>query len=248
MREVLITVGIMGIIVVALTVFSEDVSAKPPDNVHVGTICLSCHKNYSDNPAISKFFPCSKSTCHKSNPTGRWGWGPRNRYSLHLKRTVCINCHDGTPEKFDIHAIHLNFEKLGINRTAVECAICHWTPEGYNSSIAKVPAYEDLYVGDSAIKNMSVRPPPWGGDCGYCHEGVSNAKRLHDVHEPVLNTTCKNCHGPAIEKRPDLIVKIIGESAIQGQDTELKKKESLVLMELSKFFSEILEVIMSIFT
>ncbi len=240
---------IVGMIVAALTVFSADVSAQPPDDVHVGSICLPCHKNYSDNPAITKFFPCSKSTCHRSNPTGRWGWGgPRNRYSLHLQNTVCINCHKGTPEKFDIHAIHRDFKGLGINRTAVECAICHWTPEGYNSSIAKVPPYENLYVAGSAIKNTTIRAPPWGGDCGYCHESVSNATRLHDVHEPDLNTTCKNCHGEIIERRPDLIAKIIGEQPAPVPESKPKKIWYQISTELSRFFDKIVEIVMSVFT
>ncbi len=248
MRYVLIIVTMVTALVAALTVFGTDISAQPAD--HIGTICVSCHKNYTDNPVISKFSPCSKSTCHRSNPTGKWGQGPRNRYSIHIQKAVCINCHTGTPEKFDIHAVHgTDFKRLDINRTAVECTICHWTPEGYNSSIARVPAYENLYVAGSAIKNTSIRRPPWGGNCSYCHESVSNATRLHDVHRPVLNTACKSCHGKVIENRPDLIARVVGESSIPGiPGNETKKNGSRISKKLFGFFDEIVEIIMSVFT
>lgn len=216
------------------------VSAQGPPN-HPGKICVNCHQKYSDNDAIKKFSPCAKSTCHRSSSTGRWGGGPANRYSLHLQQKVCVNCHKSAGDKYDVHSIHLKFEELGLNRTAVECKICHNSPKGYNSSIAHVPPYEDLYIAGSTLMNTSIRRPPWNNDCGYCHPSVTGAKRLHDVHAPVIEGACKVCHGPIIESKLDLIAKITGKPLrpLQKVVKTQSKEAGLFVKEFSRLFEDI---------
>lgn len=207
----------------------------PPD--HLGEICITCHQKYSDNTAIAQFSPCAKKVCHKSNPTERWGGrGPHDRYPLHLKKEICGNCHRIIDGRYDIHSIHLKFGELGINRAPIECRTCHWLPEGYNSSLAYVPAYDNLYIAGSTLTNTSIRIPPWRNDCGYCHPSVVGARRLHDVHEPVIEIVCKECHGSIIESRLELIAKITGKPLQPEIET---KREILVVKELSLLFDEI---------
>lgn len=209
---------------------------------HIGALCTPCHEKYSyrqpyaenltapvKNPKVIDMFPCYKKPCHYSSPV-EWGGGG-NRYLFHTKEEICKNCHGGIKGEYDMHAIHRK------DNTSVNCKICHMSPEGWNSSTVIVPAYENLYIGGSILMNTSIRIPPWGNDCGYCHKSATGARRLHDVHKQTIKIICKECHGQIIESDPDLIAKITEESSL----VEKARMEPLPIREFSRLFDNIAE-------
>jgi hypothetical protein len=209
------------LMVIFVILVSAVAEAQPPG--HIAFLCTSCHQKFSyqqpyaqnlsvpvKNSHVINEFPCYKHECHYSAPGQRVG----NRYSLHMSKPVCKNCH------LDIHTVH---------RDEVNCKICHLSPRGWNSSIAIVPAptetmyYEGIMIGI-----------PRSGECKYCHLDVSGARRLHEVHKQVLNRTCADCHGKAIESRTDLIARITGIPL-----PEEKRVLPLPIREFSRLFDEI---------
>lgn len=184
--------------------------------IHTSDIyCARCHHNLEEKFEIRQGLyashPCEEVACHDSRG--------EDRHAIHMK--ICEGCHDG------IHGTHKEFD--------IDCNICHWSPDGWNSSIATIPAYGELYVAESAIMNTSVRVPPWGNDCGYCHPPAAGAKSAHDVHERVIKKACPECHGPGT------MFKSAPEHPPGGDEEEEGEAqlEALPLRELVSFFDEI---------
>lgn len=241
------------VLLVAVVLAVAPVLAQPPG--HIGNYCVPCHDKFSaekpyasnlslpvTNPKVTRIFPCYKSECHRFTSLGRW---EERRYEMHINEKICKNCHAAKDGEFDIHSIHLKSENL-INRTPVECKICHRTPEGYNSSIAHVPPYDNLYIAESTLMNTSIRVPPWNNDCGYCHPSVRGAKRLHDIHRPVIKKACPECHGESIESRSDLFVKVTGSGLPEKKDAIEKHGKSAIVQVFSNIFKEMAEYILKI--
>jgi len=174
---------------------------------HPGEICIACHTRFSkersyasqlphvvSNNAVLHIFPCSKAACHRTPPTKFAPIG-KTRWKLHMG--ICENCHPRWSTGFEtIHNTHLNFTYLMINRSGVSCELCHARPQGYNSSIVRVPPWPS---GEAEFTGKVVKPD-WKGDCAYCHFTIKDAERVHDVHEPVLLKACPICHSPYILK------------------------------------------------
>jgi hypothetical protein len=176
---------------------------------HPGEICVACHTRFSkdrpyaselpinvSNNAVLHIYPCYKS-CHFVPPTVFKRTGT-TRWSMHMG--ICINCHPrwGTSVE-TIHNTHghdanLTFKYLLLNRTPVECKLCHANPQGFNSSIVQVPPFP----GDGTAVTGEIIKPDWKDDCSYCHFTIIGAQRVHDVHEPVLLTACPICHSAYI--------------------------------------------------
>jgi hypothetical protein len=215
-----IIVGVSFLIFLGLF-FPGTAGAQPQG--HIGNYCVECHNRFSadqpyasdlsvpmTNPRIRSIFPCSKEVCHPTNPVKFPQYAGKivpNRWTLHLR--ICGNCHPMKNGSYDIHRIHRKFEELNLSRPPVDCALCHATPEGYNSSIVEVPPRPAAGLGDPMR-------PPWGGDCGYCHPSARGAERLHQVHKPVLAEMCDVCHGRAILERKDLIYRVTSQSPHAG--------------------------------
>jgi hypothetical protein len=98
-----------------------------------------------------------------------------------------------TNGSYAIHDIHLKFQDLSLNRSSVECNICHAMPQGYNSNHVSVPAWSGL----TNRYSETIYKPPWNQSCAYCHS-IASGGRLHDVHKPVLQNACPVCHSPLI--------------------------------------------------
>ncbi len=182
---------------------------------HVGEICVSCHTRFSkdklyssqlpfevsDN-AVLHIFPCSKPACHNTPPTKFASQGT-SRWTLHMG--ICENCHPKWNSSYEtIHNTHLNFSYLLIDRSGVECDICHARPLGFRSSVARVPPWPS---GETEFTGTIVKPD-WRGDCSYCHFTIKGAVRVHDVHEPVLLKACPICHSDFILKSPAMFNRI----------------------------------------
>ncbi|MFQ6136532.1 MAG: hypothetical protein ACE5PM_05070 [Candidatus Hydrothermarchaeales archaeon] len=231
------------------------------------------------NNDVLQFRACAKEACHDSRPGVRSLWGGK-RYGIHVNSRVCKNCHAAINGTYDIHTIHLKPESILANipqdlvlyenynwtlpqevisdlvRPPVDCNTCHWTPEGYNSPLASVPPYEELYIAGSALKNTSIRKPPWNKDCGYCHPSARGAERLHDVHMPVILKACPICHSPVMLTRPDLVSAISGrplpgieeEKGVTKAGKAIRKvRRTMPGRELSNFFEKIAEYMLAIF-
>jgi len=184
-------------------------------NNHVGELCVACHwrfsadKEYADklpykieDPKLSSINPCGKNSCHYSTSTGPTAFvpGSTSRWSLHLN--TCDNCHPRWNSSIEtVHNTHLNFSYLTLNRSGVECKLCHFSPRGYNSSIVAVPQWEEGY-------DKEIYVAPWNNSCAFCHFTIKNAKRVHDVHEPVLLKTCVTCHSEYIVGSPRMFQRI----------------------------------------
>jgi RNase P subunit RPR2 len=204
---------------------------------HLGVFCTPCHQKYSyrqpyagnltasvKNPSVIDMFPCYKEPCHYSSPV-KWGRGG-NRYSLHMQKEICKNCHAGINGEYDVHTVHQRIKGISVN-----CKICHQSFRGWNSSLVIIPAprKEQIFV----YEGIEIAIP--NKECEYCHRNIIGKTRLHEVHEPVLKIACQDCHGQIIESRPDLIAKITGEPLPEKK----VKLEALPVRELSMFFDEI---------
>ena len=109
--------------------------------------------------------------------------------------TICENCHPRWETNIQtIHNTHLDFGYLTINRSGVECKLCHATPQGYNSSIVQVPPFP----GADKILIGEINRPNWEGECSFCHFTIRGAERVHDIHEPVILKECPICHSKHI--------------------------------------------------
>lgn len=180
---------------------------------HVGELCVACHQRFSiskeyadklpykvEEPKVTNIFPCGKSTCHYS--TGPTKFNPRtsSRWSLHLN--ICENCHPRWNSSFEtVHNTHLNFSYLTLNRSGVDCKLCHASRRGYNSSIAVIPRWEEGY-------EKEIYVPPWNNSCAFCHFTIKNATRVHDVHEPVMLKACAICHSKYILNSSGMFARI----------------------------------------
>ncbi len=233
------------------------------------------------NNNVIRFSPrCAQEDCHRAIQT-KGGVRARNIHANSPNSRVCKNCHAAKNGTYQIHTIHLKPESIlenipeglvlyksynwtlptdvisKIKRPPVDCALCHWTPEGYNSPLVSVPPYEELYIANSSIKNSSIRRPPWNNDCGYCHPSVRGAERLHDVHEPVAFKACIVCHSPTMLGRDDLAIQQFGQPFPDGWKKEVSSTKtekvlrqvtgSLPTRELSSFFEKIAEYMLAIF-
>jgi hypothetical protein len=205
---------------------------------HPGAVCYGCHQRFSisqpyasdlsapvRNSDVFKVYTCYKKACHLASKIE----GGAAKMAIHMSKPVCKNCH-GINGEYSIHKVHKN------DNTTLDCNICHKSPRGWNSSKVAIPAYENLYIADSALMNMSIRVPPWDSDCGYCHPSVVDAKRLHDVHELVIEIACKECHGQIIESVPNPFKKAVIE--VSSTDGVVSVKPSLT-GEFSTFFENI---------
>lgn len=232
----------------SLTAWGE-VFAQSPG--HIGDYCLPCHKKFSfeqpnatnfqatvKNPDVLRYEPCNSELCHRSNPEV-YGAVIVDRHLLHLKEAICKNCHRTLPGsgEFDIHTIHQKFEELNLNRTPVECKLCHSVSEGFVSSIANVPLLKEKY---RTVGNYRILP--WGGKCEYCHPSVEGAGTLHDVHKPVIKNACPECHGDKIKSRNDLISRIAME---QPQKIE---EEGYIIQMFSRIFDEMSKRVLNFVT
>jgi len=180
---------------------------------HVGELCVACHQRFSINkeyadklpykveePKVLSIFPCGKSTCHYSTGPTRFMPYTTSRWSLHLN--ICENCHPKWNSSFDtIHNTHLNFSYLTLNRSGVDCKLCHFSPTGYNSSIAFIQPWPESY-------EKEIYVAPWNGSCAFCHFLINNATRVHDVHKPVMLSACSICHSEHILKAPRMFSRI----------------------------------------
>jgi hypothetical protein len=143
--------------------------------VHSGELCISCHDDFevrSENVSMSN---CKDNTCHPVVP--------EERHLRHVEGSICLNCHDSTSGRLNVHTIH---RTQGIN-----CRICHQSVTGWNSTIATIPAPDK---DDVTLLNGVAYFTPERGDCAYCHPTALKPKRLHDVHEQVLDEACSTCH------------------------------------------------------
>jgi len=233
-------------------------------NLHPATFCIPCHQRFYEmskyaldiptplkNREITTIFPCSKPGCHKNNKNIPL---PK-RWERHLG--ICGNCHPLKDGKYDIHSIHLNFsllqppwelgypaaQNINLRNKSVECRICHATPEGYNSSIATVPP---LNISILPI-TTKVTKPQWDNKCSYCHPAVKGAKRLHDVHEPVILKACPVCHTSRIFERKDFLRQVAGEKALLEKGLIEIKEEFFLIKEFRAYFSEIAEQLINAF-
>lgn len=215
---------------------------------HIAEYCTPCHRMFSaqepsaqnlsvtvKNPKVMSVFPCGKAVCHPTNPLKYpqvAGVIVPNRWTLHLG--ICGNCHPRANGKYNIHSIHLKFEELNLSRSPVNCETCHATPQGYNTSLVDVPAWgREAALGEFMI-------PPWKGECGYCHPSAAGARRLHDVHGPVMMNACPVCHSAAILNRSDLILRITGRSPQLENGLETKGDEKFfIVREFSNLFGKI---------
>ncbi len=182
---------------------------------HVGEICIACHTRFSNERAyadrlpfnvsnrhVLHIFPCDKGPCHKTPPTK---FAPRGkaRWSMHM--VICENCHPRWESSVEtVHNTHRNFTYLLINRSNVECKLCHSVRNGYNSSIVRVPPWppEAFETGETIVK------PEWEGDCSFCHFTIKGAERVHDVHQPVIEKVCTTCHSSYVLQNPGLFSRI----------------------------------------
>ncbi|MFQ5800422.1 MAG: hypothetical protein ACE5HH_01715 [Candidatus Hydrothermarchaeales archaeon] len=244
---------------------------------HVGEICVGCHTRFSkDRPyanelpynvskdAVLHIFPCSKPACHRTPPTR---FAPRGtaRWTLHLK--ICDNCHPRWNSSYEtIHNTHLNFSYLALNRSGVECKLCHATPLGYNSSVVHVPPFP----GDESEFIGKIFKPQWEGECSYCHFTINGAERVHDVHEPVLLEACPICHSsyilkskamfdridfpyPFEEKKPPtveekLVFTVTTNESIVEPEKIPPSGTVPILSEFYLYFNEILERLLEIYS
>jgi len=215
---------------------------------HIANYCVPCHQKFSaqqpyaqnlsvtvKNPRVLSVFPCGKAVCHPTNPVKfpqTAGIVVPNRWTLHLG--ICGNCHPVADGKYNIHRIHLKFEELNLSRPPVKCETCHATPQGFNTSLVDVPAW-----GREAAPG-EFRIPPWKGECGYCHPSAAGARRLHDVHGPVIMNACPVCHSAAILNRKDLVLRITGRSPQVENGGETKGVEEFFMVkEFSNLFEKI---------
>jgi hypothetical protein len=176
---------------------------------HPGAYCINCHKRFIvDNPTVVEMFPCNKQPCHSL--------GEEERAAIHLKEYMCEDCHAAMSKGFDIHNIH---------RGKVNCKICHLSPRGWNSSIATIP--EPTKKIESEGYTIYI---PGDTKCPYCHKTAEKPKKLHQVHQPVINTSCKTCHG---KMKPSIL-------KLWGIEAKKIKKEGL-LESLNKKISSIFQ-------
>jgi len=229
---------------------------------HPANFCIPCHQRFAENsvhatdipnPMTAKYaltiFPCTKPGCHKINPD----FPEKKRWSKHLG--ICGNCHSQKNGKYDIHEIHLNFslleppwvleypQNISLRTEGVECKLCHATPEGYNSSIVSVPP---LNVSIPRIPGTVIKPP-WNNDCSYCHPTVNGAKRLHDVHEPIILKACPVCHTSRIFSRKDFLIRVAGEKSLFEKKLIEIKEEFFVIKELRNYFSAITDQLIKVY-
>jgi hypothetical protein len=245
---------------------------------HVGEICVACHTRFSknkpyaeelphnvSNDATLHIFPCSKPACHYTPPTKFRPTGT-HRWNLHL--AICDNCHPRWNSSYEtVHNTHINFSYLTLNRSGVECKLCHANPSGYNTSVVQVPPWP----GDEEEFTGKIFKPQWEGDCSYCHFTIDGAKRVHDVHDPVLLEACPICHSPYIlnspvmfnrigfpypaeEKPPTVEERLVttvttNESIIGPVETSFPTNGEAVpvLSEFYLYFDEILETLLEIY-
>ncbi len=226
---------------------------------HMAMYCTPCHSRFSKdapfivkNPQVLSITPCFKQRCHESNPQEFPPPSfPGDRWQLHM--SICANCHPEKEGKFHIHAIHLNFSilqppwevKNPLNETlrnvSVDCKLCHFRPEGYNSSLVSVPPFNKSIYGP-------LFRPPWNNSCAYCHPSVAGAQRLHDVHEPVLVKACSVCHTSGIFEQGFLVGRVpAATNALQVLYKVEIKQEPLLLRELRAYLNGIIEQLLSVF-
>ncbi len=222
--------------------------------VHMAEYCIPCHSRFAQDapitvkhPGVLSMMGCFKEKCHDSNPQ-KYAGG--DRWSRHMG--ICANCHPKTEGKFNIHAIHLNFSilqppwevKNPLNETirniSVDCRLCHFKPEGYNSSLATVPPF------NASIYGPLLRPP-WNNSCAYCHPSVVGAQRLHAIHEPVLIKACAVCHTSGIFDSG-----FVGRLPAASRALEVLyeveiKPEPLPLREIRAYLDGIIEQMLRIF-
>ena len=249
-------------------------------STHPGEICVSCHTRFSkdrpyanelpynvSNNDVLHIFPCSKSACHYTPPTKFRPIGTQ-RWSLHLR--ICEDCHPRWNSSYEtIHNTHLNFSYLLINRSGVECTLCHAMPSGFNSSVVRVPPWPD---GEIEFTGKIIKPD-WKGECSYCHFTIKGAARVHDVHEPVLLKACPVCHSPYIlqseamfkrinlpypfkeEREPTVEERIVStvttnESILRPDESKppLRGEAVPVLSEFYLYFDGILEGLLEIYS
>lgn len=229
---------------------------------HPGAICVPCHQRFSErspyginasipvkNFAIQTIFPCSKPGCHKSNPA----YPEKTRWKLHLG--ICSNCHLAKEGEYDIHENHLNFSLLqppwelnypsniSLREAGVECRICHATPEGYNSTIVRVPP---INITTLPLPGTVIRPP-WNNSCSYCHPAVKDAKRLHDVHEPVILEACPVCHTSKVFSNQGFVLRVAGEKSLLAKKLIEIKEEFFMMKELRSYFFDIADQIIKVY-
>ncbi|MEE8168162.1 MAG: hypothetical protein V3T58_04755 [Candidatus Hydrothermarchaeales archaeon] len=211
---------------------------------HPGALCTDCHTRFvEDRPELKRFNPCYEKPCHRSKPGGRMG---NARYSTHIQKKVCKNCHVQKDGEYDIHEIHFNFssllppwkieypENVSLREEGVECAPCHAYPGGYNTSKVSVPLWGE------ALKRMPVSGvvrPPWDNKCSFCHLSAKKAVRLHDVHKPVIMQACPVCHTSKVFKQENLVGRVAGAKGI-GEEIA-PRIEFLPIREFRSYFNNI---------
>lgn len=225
---------------------------------HPGSICVPCHQRFSErsvyaadipvplkNPEIQSLFPCVKPGCHKYNRN----FPEDVRWQRHLG--ICGNCHSQKNGKYNIHENHLNFSLLqppwelsypsniSLREKGVECEICHASPSGYNSTIASVPPLNIT----SPAPPVTIIKPPWNNSCSYCHPTARNAKRLHEVHEPVVLQACPVCHTSKVFEQTDFVLRVAGEKSLLEKKLIEVKEEFFAVKELRSYFYSIADQI-----
>jgi hypothetical protein len=234
---------------------------------HIASFCIPCHQRFAErsihavglpihvkDPSVLATVPCSKSRCHGSAPGGKYG----DRWRVHMG--ICADCHPTDGGKFDVHSIHINFTQLlppwkvdypvpniSIRRAGVSCKLCHASPGGYNSTMVEVPP---LNISASLAPGAIIKPA-WENKCSFCHPSARNAKRLHDVHEPVIIVACPICHTSKIFERTDLVARVGRKMAVEQGLIEPTGeldfvRENLFEAEMRSYFNGIVEELIRI--
>lgn len=163
-------------------------------------ICFSCHEDLIPENVKSSHMAVSKGecvTCHDPHSSN-------NKMNL-LKpgSKLCFGCHAELGRK-------ISQNKYSHSPVSDDCMTCH-TPHASadNPSLLKSQAPElCLECHDASkktFKSQHVNYPVEQANCSSCHNphGSSTSSMLYDnVHEPLSNRMCKQCHVEPTSEQP----------------------------------------------
>jgi predicted CXXCH cytochrome family protein len=164
-----------------------------------GEMCLGCHDDMVPPEVQSTHQVFLEGKCISSHD-------PHSaEYEMNLRKPgseLCFECHEKLGEKIAEN----EFEHDPVTEDCLDCHNPHVSAASPNLLNDAQPALcIDCHEIDASLKAVHENYPVEKGRCTSCHDphGSNMASILFDnVHEPVVEKECRECHGKATASAP----------------------------------------------
>ena len=165
-----------------------------------GEICQDCHDDLVPAAPVSAHAPFEEQKCDRCHdPHG-------SSHEMVLVRSgsrLCFECHEDLGKKIEAN----RFPHEPVTESCLECHAPHTSAASPRLLIAADPTLclECHKTGAPGFRQKHENYPVQKGRCSSCHDphGSDTAAILYDnVHDPVVEKKCNECHGRSTSSEP----------------------------------------------